>query len=212
MGAAPGKPPHSYRQMSNYAEIIKQNLDRLYRNLPTDLAEKLPAKQAAENYTFRAFGELCQMGPQSIQLENENETGPRGVIISLYALQAQLISCKLEPFKAFREMPDSMPYVGAFASHAERVLVNHIEKIESHMDRIMRHFPGSLCSNDGPGDFSIQVYPLPKIALNYIFYRSDDEFPASVTCLFSHNAATFLPTDALADTGEYTSKKILDIL
>jgi hypothetical protein len=53
---------------------------------------------------------------------------------------------------------------------------------------------------------------LPKIALNFIFYRADDEFPASVTCLFSHNAASFLPTDALADTAEYTSKKMLDIL
>jgi len=40
----------------------------------------------------------------------------------------------------------------------------------------------------------------------------DDEFPASVTCLFSQNAADFLSTDALADTGEYTSKKIFDIL
>ena len=62
------------------------------------------------------------------------------------------------------------------------------------------------------GDFSLIVYPLPKIALNYIFYRADDDFPATVTCLFSHNAAAFLPTDALADTGEYTSKKILEII
>ena len=105
-----------------------------------------------------------------------------------------------------------MPYVGAFASNVERVLVNHIEQIENHIDRITRHFEGSQESSNGAGDFSIRVYPLPKIALNYIFYRADDEFPASVTCLFSHNAATFLPTDALADTGEYTSKKILDIL
>ena len=212
MGAAPGKTHQAYRQMSNYAEIIKQNLNRLYRNLPADLAERLPAERAGENYTFHAFGEHCQMSPQRIQLANEDETGPRGVIISLYALQAQLISCRLEPYRAFREMPDSMPYVGAFASHAERLLENHIEQIENHMDRIMPHFPGSLSSNDGPGDFSIQVYPLPKIALNYIFYRADDEFPASVSCLFSHNAAIFLPTDALADSGEYTAKKMLDIL
>ena len=198
--------------MSKYAEIINHNLDRLYNPIPVDLAQRLPAEQAGKNYIFRAFGELCQMGPERIQLADEDENGPMGVVISLYALRAQTISCQLTPFQAFREMPDSMPYVGAFTSHVERVLVNHIEQIESHIDGITRHLEGSRGSVDEPGDFSIRVYPLPKIALNYIFYRADDEFPASVTCLFSHNAATFLPTDALADPGESTSKKILDIL
>ena len=198
--------------MSQYAEIIKHNLDRLYSPILVDLAQRLPAEPDEKNYIFRAFGELCQIGPGGIQLADEDENGPMGVIISLYALQAQMIPCQVTPFRAFREMPDSMPYVGAFASHAEQVLVNNIEQIENHIDAIIRHFGGSRGTKDEAGDFSIRVYPLPKIALNYIFYRADDEFPASVSCLFSHNAATFLPTDALADTGEYTSKKILDIL
>ena len=109
-------------------------------------------------------------------------------------------------------MPDSMPYVGAFAAHAERVLIDQIDGIESHADRVAQQLKGSKGSDNDAGDFSLIVYPLPKIALNYIFYRADDDFPASVTCLFSNNAATFLPTDALADTAEYTSKKILEIL
>ena len=109
-------------------------------------------------------------------------------------------------------MPDSMPYVGAFASHSERVLLEEIDEIEKHANRIAQQLSGSQGSDNDPGDFSLILYPLPKIALNYIFYRADDDFPASVTCLFSNNAPTFLPTDALADTGEYTSKIILDIL
>ena len=198
--------------MSNYAEIIKQYLDRLYDPIPVDLAERLPAQQAGDDFVFQAFGEPCRIGPQGIKLSDTDETGPKGVIISLYALQAALDSCELRPFKAFREMPDSMPYVGAFAAHAERVLIDQIDGIESHADRIARQLKGSKESDNDAGDFSLIVYPLPKIALNYIFYRADDDFPASVTCLFSNNAATFLPTDALADTGEYTSKKILEIL
>jgi hypothetical protein len=198
--------------MSKYAEIIKGNLDRLYNPMLEDLPERLPAEKSGEAYIFRAFGELCRMGPEGIQLAGKDEYGPRGVIISLYALQAKSISCKLTPFQAFREIPDSMPYVGAFASHVEGILVNHIAQIEDHIDRITGYFEGAQGSDDEAGDFSIRAYPLPKIALNYIFYRADDEFPASVTCLFSRNAATFLPTDALADTGEYTSKKILEIL
>lgn len=198
--------------MSNYAGIIKQNLDRLYRSIPVDLAEWLPAENVADDFVFHAFGESCQMGPQGIKLADTDETGPKGVIISLYALQAAPDSCQLVPFKAFREMHDSMPYVAAFASRAERVLLDRIEEIEHDADRIVHRLGGSTGSDNEAGDFSLIIYPLPKIVLNYIFYRADDDFPASVSCLFSTNAATFLPTDALADTAEYTSEKILDIL
>jgi hypothetical protein len=198
--------------MSNYTQIIKKNLNRLYRQTPIDLAERLPSQEVGDGFSFQAFGESCQIRPHGIKLEDTDETGPKGVIISLYALQATPASCQLTPFKAFREMPDSMPYVGAFASYAERVLLDQIDEIEQHTDRIAQRFKGSQESDNDAGDFSLIVYPLPKIALNYIFYRADDDFPASVTCLFSNNAATFLPTDALADTGEYTSKKILEIL
>jgi hypothetical protein len=200
------------RQMSNYAEIIKQYIDRLYNSIPSDLAERLPAQNVGNDFVFEAFGESCQIGPQGIKLGDKDETGPKGVIISLYALQAAPANCQLTPFKAFQEMPDSMPYVGAFASHAERVLLDQIDEIEQHADRIAQRLKGLQRSDNDAGDFSLIIYPLPKIALNYVFYRADDDFPASVTCLFSNNAATFLPTDALADTGEYTSKKILDIL
>ncbi len=62
------------------------------------------------------------------------------------------------------------------------------------------------------GDFAFVVYALPKVALCYIFYKSDQDFPASVTTLYSNNAISFLPIDALADVGEYTSKKIIEIL
>lgn len=198
--------------MSNYAEIIEKNLQRLYSQLPEDFAERLPASRTGDGFLFCAFGESCRITPQSIKLGDYVETGPTEIVISLYALQVDTISCQLTPFKAFREMPDSMPYVGAFASHTERVLVDHIDKIERKADRIAQQFKGSREVSKDAGDFSFIVYPLPKIALNYIFYRADNEFPATVTCLFSHNAAAFLPTDALADTGEYTSKKILDIL
>jgi hypothetical protein len=198
--------------MSNYVEIIKKNLHRLYSQLSEDLVEKLPASRTGDGFTFHAFGESCRIGPEGIIHGDKPETGPLGVVISLYALQANTVSCQLTPFRAFRDMPDSMPYDGAFASHTEQILVAHIDRIEDQADRVAQQFNGSRGARENGGDFSIIVYPLPKIALNYIFYRADEEFPASVTCLFSHNSATFLPTDALADTGEYTSKKIIGLL
>lgn len=198
--------------MSNYEEIIKNNLQQLYSNLPAKLADKLPASQSDNGFLFNAFGESCRITPQAIKIGDKAETGPPGIIISLYALRITAAACQLTSFKAFRELPDSMPYVGAFASNTEGILAEHIDKVERESDRITQHFNGLREARTDTGDFSFILYPLPKIALNYVFYRADDEFPASVTCLFSHNATAFLPTDALADTGEYTSKRIVDIL
>jgi hypothetical protein len=48
--------------------------------------------------------------------------------------------------------------------------------------------------------------------LYYIFHLPDDEFPASVTCLFGANVMDFMPLDGLADVAEYTAKRIMGLL
>ncbi|NCO61709.1 DUF3786 domain-containing protein, partial [bacterium] len=59
------------------------------------------------------------------------------------------------------------------------------------------------------GDFSILLYPLPKVCLRYVFYLPDEDFSASAICLFSCNILSFLPLDGAADTAEYTSRAII---
>ncbi|MBT8370230.1 MAG: DUF3786 domain-containing protein, partial [Deltaproteobacteria bacterium] len=147
-----------------------------------------------------------------IYMTDSLESGVIGILITLYALHANADPCIPTPFKAFREFPNSMPYVGAFASHTERILIPYIDVIEKNMDLIFEKFNGELSTGCDGADLSFVVRPFPKIKLNYIFYRADDEFPASVTCLFSNNALSFLPMDGLADTGEYTSKKIIEFV
>jgi len=135
-----------------------------------------------------------------------------GILISLYALNARPEACIPQPLKAFKEFPDSAPYAGAFATHTEQLLVPHVPEIKEAVETITRTLKGEKSPSGTGGDFSFMVYPLPKIALCYIFYEADDDFPASVTCLYSHNANQFMPIDGLADVGEYTSRKILSLI
>jgi hypothetical protein len=196
----------------NYARLIRANLNKLYSNLPDDLCQSLPASQKTNCFIFKAFGEQCQIQPQGIFLGHVEETGVLGILISLYALNAHPDPQIVEPLKSFKDFPNSMPYVGAFATHTERILIPHVAEIEKARLTIMEIFQGRDASRLVGGDFSFLICPLPKISLCYIFYHEDDEFPASVTCLFSSNARTFLPLDALADIGEYTSRKIMNLL
>jgi hypothetical protein len=196
----------------NYAKIVQDNLKKLFKNLPKDLARALPAQQNGDAFLFEAFGETCEIRSDGIFLGKVQQTGVIGILISLYALNTKLETCLIEPLKAFKDFPNSMPYAGAFVTHTQQILVPYVDNIERSSNRIIETLNGCEAPAGIGGDFSFMVYPLPKIALCYIFYEADEDFPASVTCLYSNNAFSFLPIDALADVGEYTSKKILDII
>jgi hypothetical protein len=197
---------------NNYAKIVQDNLKKLFENLPTDLADALPAQQNGDGFWFEAFGETCEIRSDGIFLGDVQQTGVIGILISLYALNTKLETCLIEPLKAFKDFPNSMPYAGAFVTHTQQILVPYVEKIQVSTHRIIETLNGCESPSNVGGDFSFMVYPLPKIALSYIFYEADEDFPASVTCLYSNNALSFLPIDGLADVGEYSSKKILDII
>lgn len=104
-----------------------------------------------------------------------------------------------------------MAYQSAFNVRSEISLVPYVSQIQGCKRNIIKAFDGY--ENEGTsGDFSFTLYPLPKIPLYYIFYLADEEFPASVTCLFAANAELFMPVDGLADVGEFTAKKIIKIV
>lgn len=199
--------------MSQYEALIRDNLRNAFAHGAETLAPCLPARQDPEALTFSAFGETCTLTPESVLLDGARETGPRGLVVSLYAANASPDSMRLEPLIAFRDFPDSMPYQGAFAANSERPLVPHASRLAAWRDTFAKFLGRETGAPEGtPGDIPLLVFPLPKIALCYIVYLPDEEFPASVTCLFSNNARTFMPLDGLADTAEYTTRRILEVM
>ncbi len=198
--------------IDNYKKIVQDNLNKLYADLPEDLANNLPADQEGDLFVFDAFGKKCIIEPKGITLGVKEHSSIFGVLISLYALNARPDICIPLPLKAFKEFPDTMPYVGAFTTHTEQLLVPYVAKIKESIPIILETLKGEKAPEGTGGDFSFVVYPLPKIALCYIFYEADEDFPPSVTCLYSNNAQLFLPVDGLADVGEYCSKTILTLI
>ena len=198
--------------MDNYTKLAKANLERLFRDKPEDLERRLPAEKDGQTYSFTAFGQACIITPHGITLGGVEPPGVIGILLSLYALNAVSDEPILEPFKAFKEFPDSAPYVGAFASHTEQILVPVVQRIKSKTVPITERLSGGAAPSSIGGDFTLLVRPLPKIFLGYIFYEADEDFPPSVVCLYSNNANRFMPMDGLADVGEYTSKTILGLV
>jgi hypothetical protein len=199
--------------MTNYEALIRDNLVAAFADGAESLAARLPGDPRPAGVTFRAFGSTCRVTPDAVFLDDRPETGPRGVVLSLYAAGAAPDAVVPAPMVSFRDLPGSMPYQGAFTANAERPLVPRVPAIQAAAPRILRVLGGPLSPpEETPGDFSLLLFPLPKVALSYIFYLPDEEFPASATCLFSNNAPRFMPLDGLADTAEYTTRLLLDLI
>ncbi len=194
---------------SAYATITRENLSRLFAMDLDQRAAALPARRDGGGLHLEAFGQACLLRPDGIRLDGVEESGPRGIIISLYALHATTEAMVREPYKSFKELPDSMPYAGAFANRTEQALYQVVGKLPTALPTVMTRLKGIAADAGLGGDWAFVVHPLPKIALCYICYAADEDFPPAVTCLFSNNAARFMPTDALADVGEYTSRTII---
>jgi hypothetical protein len=195
----------------NYARIVRDNLDRLDWSDPHRLAACLPATPSADGLFFGAFGRDCRLSGKAIFLDGRPEQGPVGILISLYALHAGPEPAVIVPFKAFKELPGSQPYAGAFANRTETALAAYVDGLIENLAPLKAAFDGTDPPQPMPGDAAVLLRPLPKVALCYLFYRSDEDFPAAATCLFSANAERFLPTDALADVGEYTSRRLIEL-
>ncbi len=194
---------------TNYERMIEANLSNLFEDLPADLEARLGAKKSGAGFSLRAFGEDAWFDGQVVKFSDKRDVTPKGLLVTLYAMNAGSGEIQVEPYKAFKDFPGSMPYHGAFSANSERVLLPHVNKILEQRENIISAFHGEARQD---GDFSMLLYPLPKIAVCTIFYLADDEFPPSATCLFSANARDFMPLDGLADVAEYTSRKIIQMV
>ena len=191
---------------TTYEKLIQENLSGLFDKLPPDLETRLGASRSGSGFSLQAFGETAWFDHEQVTFSGQKDVEPKGLLVSLYATHAGVANIQIEPLKAFKDFPGSMPYHGAFSANSERVLVPHVKKIQEKQGVIMSAFDGEAIKS---GDFSMLLYPFPKIAVCTIFYLEDEDFPPSAICLFSSNALDFMPLDGLADVAEYTSRKII---
>jgi hypothetical protein len=194
---------------TNYEKMIKENFSGLFENLPADLEARLGATKSGEGFSLRAFGEDVWFNHKQVTFSGKKDVDPKGLLVSLYATHAGLENIQIEPLKAFKDFQGSMPYHGAFSANSERVLIPHVNEIREKQAEVISAFDGEAIKS---GDFSMLLYPFPKVAVCTIFYLEDEDFPPSATCLFSSNALDFMPLDGLADVAEYTSGKIIQMV
>ena len=195
-----------------FLETQLNYLKELYKQCPEDLEDRMLATRENDVFYFKAFGEPCCLSPDGIFLSGERVTDPLGVLIALYALNAHKEAVQLYPLQSFQQIMGSGAYHSASNTFSEKNLIPYVISIQSRKAKIISVLDG--CDNKGKegarGDFSFTLYPLPKVPVFYNFYLPDEEFAASVTCLYAANAKSFLPVDTIGDVMEFTGRKIIE--
>lgn len=195
--------------MDNYQKLAMDNLHRVLQDPPPDLARRLGAEPGVGGLMLQAFGRRWRLTDPGPTPEDGAAGSVEALLVSIYAGHAFDGPVETAPFLAFKELPGSAPYAGAFIRHAQLALAPHVGAMAERLSDLCGHFNGAPDPQPEAGDVAFTVWPLPKIALRYICYHADEDFPAAVTCLFSRSAPSIMPTDALADVGEYTAKAIV---
>ncbi len=196
----------------NLLDIQKDYLQKAWLRPIDELVAAIPARYEANALHFQAFGEPCEVHREGILLGGEPLRGAEGILIAIYASVVKDEPVQRQPLKAFRQFPGGMGYQAAFALNAEKSLIPYVESIQKKQEELIACFSGTPNKEMKRYDFSFTLYPLPRIPLTYLFNLPDDEFPASVTCLFASNADRFLPVEGLADTAEYTARRIIHLV
>ena len=113
----------------NYAKIIEENLRLLYQTPLEQLSSTLPAERNGDCFVFQAFGETCRIAPDGVFLNDRRETGVPGILISLYARHVgPTLPDSSAVESPFKELPNSMPYAGAFTTHSETPLTPRVDR------------------------------------------------------------------------------------
>jgi hypothetical protein len=89
----------------------------------------------------------------------------------------------------YRELPDGLFYSKSFSDTVEERLKDHFDgKLEALLDAA-----GRLgCSTVSQGDAGLVFNTFPRISLLFIYWKADEEFPASANILFDASASHYL--------------------
>ena len=61
----------------------------------------------------------------------------------------------------------------------------------------------------GLGDLAYTFQALPRVSLLLVFWKGDEDFPASFQVLFDASASHYLPTDAYAILGSTLTRRLI---
>src|SRR5665648_237556 len=110
---------------------------------------------------------------------------------------------------SYKELPGGAIYIKPFSG---RSIDPMVRIFGSNPDMLLEVATSLGGQSNGLGDVGVTLRAFPRIPLNLVLWRADDEFPASGNILFDGSAAAILPTEdyaVLASIVVFSLKRIM---
>ncbi len=128
----------------NYLNIRNDYLRKAWARSPVVLSACLPAEPTAAGLRFQAFGEECLLTGEEITLMAPPPPVRKACSSPFMPASVPDLPVDLNSLRSFKELPNSMPYQGAFAANAEQILVPQVTAIHQHQERLAAVFSGRI--------------------------------------------------------------------
>lgn len=96
---------------------------------------------------------------------------------------------------SFKELPDGAIYNDPFTRRTIKPMLDTFSAKPENMILIGERMGGKKGEF---GDISVILPVFPQVAITYVIWEGDEEFPASGTVLFDRSAKSYLPTEDYA--------------
>jgi hypothetical protein len=126
------------------------------------------------------------------------------LLILHYLVTAKGMPLRDDPV-SFKELPEGMVYYPTFYKRAIRSLLN---KYGASPEKLIEAAAllGGVAENQG--DAAVIVRAFPRVAIIWVLWRGDDEFPAEGTILVDRGIQDYLPTEDIAVLCQHIAIKL----
>ncbi len=100
-----------------------------------------------------------------------------------------------DKYISFKELPDGAIYIDPFYRRAIEPMIKVFGQNHELFLQVAAKLGGV---KQVLGDVSVTIQVLPRVAITYVLWAADDEFPATGNILFDASAANYLPTEDYA--------------
>ena len=196
---------------------LERRADELRQDLlssnPHQLAEltntTIRAEKDVSHFEFLYWGKPVVMSNQDFLARDPESTHPLPPIhqaMILYYFYSSKGSPGPGKWISFSELADGQFYNAAFQGYTSKKLLQHFQEDYEGFEKNNL----DLCAEKvdfGDGAFKHQI--LPQVAILFVYWKGDDEFPPSYKILFEDIVDYHLPTDALAILGSMLTGKLV---
>jgi hypothetical protein len=206
-GLPPLPSPGGYERA--YAESYDLAFGKLKKADLGEICLKSGAVQVnaeAVKLTFLNREYLIDRSRKSVCLSLDTEAVPIGekLLILHYLVTAKGTPPRGEAV-SFKELPEGVVYYPTFYKRAIRPLLNKYGASPGKLIEAAALIGGV---SEPQGDSAVTIRAFPRVAVTWVLWRGDDEFPAEGTILVDRGIQDYLPTEDIAVLCQHIAIKL----